>query len=149
MKLITGTVGNFLLSGDCAQKSHSRPEKIPSAPVAGERLQFQVSCVIHISYIFDTIYANLCWQFQKLQIFTNILVLTLLVAVTVTPTLFNELFVSPYMYELDLNVTRACTNKARMYSVKRGLSLSEYDFHTIFIRLFNGSKCGLVRSGTI
>jgi len=52
-------------------------------------------------------------------------------------------------YELDSNVTRVCTNKARIYSVKQCLSRFEHDLHTSFLRLFNGSKYGLVRSCTI
>ena len=52
-------------------------------------------------------------------------------------------------YNLDSNVARVCTNKARIYSVKQGLSRFEHDLHTIFIRLLYGSKYGLVRSSTI
>jgi len=52
-------------------------------------------------------------------------------------------------YELDLNVAWLCTNKARIYLVRQGLSWFERDLHTILIRLFNGSKYGLVRLNTI
>ena len=36
-----------------------------------------------------------------------------------------------------------------MYLIKQGLSRFEPDLHTIFIRFFNGSIYGLVRSCTI
>ena len=40
-------------------------------------------------------------------------------------------------YDLDSNVARVCTNKARIYSVKQGLSRLEHDlqndFHTIVV----------------
>ena len=55
------------------------------------------------------------------------------------------------LYDLDLNVARVCTNKARIYSIKTGLSRFEHDlqndFHTqgsTYIRLLYGSKYGLV-----
>lgn len=51
-------------------------------------------------------------------------------------------------YDLDSNVARVCTNKARIYSVKQGLSRFEHDLQTIFIRLLYGSKYGLIRSVT-
>ena len=41
-------------------------------------------------------------------------------------------------YDLDSNVARVCTNKARIYSIKQGLSWFEHDlqndFHTIVVR---------------
>ena len=41
-------------------------------------------------------------------------------------------------YDLDSNVARACRNKARIYSIKQGLSWFEHDlqnvFHTIVVR---------------
>ena len=53
----------------------------------------------------------------------------------------------PYRwYDLDSNVARVSTNKARIYSIKQCLSRFEHDLQTIFIRLFYGSKYGLVRS---
>ena len=42
-------------------------------------------------------------------------------------------------YDLDSNVARVCTNKARIYSIKQGLSRFEHDLQTIFIRLLYGS----------
>lgn len=58
----------------------------------------------------------------------------------------------PYLgmswYDLDSNVARECTNKARIYSVKQGLARFEHDLQTIFIHLLYGSKYGLVRSVT-
>ena len=54
-------------------------------------------------------------------------------------------------YDLDSNVARVCTNKARIYSIKQGLSRFEHDFKTIFIRLLYGSSTvcyGLVRLNT-
>lgn len=45
-------------------------------------------------------------------------------------------------YDLDSNVARVCTNKARIYSVKQGLSRFEHDFHTIVVRF-------QVRSSTV
>ena len=40
-------------------------------------------------------------------------------------------------YDLDSNVARVCTNKARVYSIKQGLSRFEHDlqndFHTIVV----------------
>ena len=40
--------------------------------------------------------------------------------------------------DLDSNIARVCTNKARMYSIKQGLSRFEHDlqnnFHTIVVR---------------
>ena len=49
-------------------------------------------------------------------------------------------------YDLDSNVARVCTNKARIYSIKQGLSRFEHDlqndFHTIVVRL-------QVRSSTV
>ena len=44
-----------------------------------------------------------------------------------------------------LNVARICTNKARIYSIKQGLSRIEHDFHTIVY----GSKYGLLQPCTI
>ena len=42
------------------------------------------------------------------------------------------------LYDLDSNVARVCTNKARIYSIKQGLSRFEHDlqndFHTIVVR---------------
>ena len=49
-------------------------------------------------------------------------------------------------YDLDSNVARVSTNKARIYSIKQCLSRFEHDLQTIFIRLFYGFKYGLVRS---
>ena len=46
-------------------------------------------------------------------------------------------------YDLDSNVARVSTNKARIYSIKQCLSQFEHDLQTIFIRLFYGSKYGL------
>ena len=41
-------------------------------------------------------------------------------------------------YDLDSNVARVCTYKARIYSIKQGLSRFEHDlqndFHTIVVR---------------
>ena len=41
-------------------------------------------------------------------------------------------------YDLDSNVARVCTNKARIYSIRQGLSRFEHDlqndFHTIAVR---------------
>ena len=41
-------------------------------------------------------------------------------------------------YDLDSNVARVCTNKARIYLIKQGLSGFEHDlqkrFHTIVVR---------------
>ena len=41
-------------------------------------------------------------------------------------------------YDLDSNVARVCTNKARIYSIKQGLSRFEHDlqndFHTFVVR---------------
>ena len=41
-------------------------------------------------------------------------------------------------YDLDSNVARVCTNKARTYSIKQGLSRFEHDlqidFHTIVVQ---------------
>ena len=51
-------------------------------------------------------------------------------------------------YDLDSNVARVSTNKARIYSIKQRLSRFEHDLQTIFIRLFYSSKYGLVRSVT-
>ena len=57
--------------------------------------------------------------------------------------------------DLDSNVARVCTNKARIYSVKQGLSRLEHDlqndFHTIVVRfqVRYGTVCyGLVRLNT-
>ena len=58
-------------------------------------------------------------------------------------------------YDLDSNVARMCTNKARIYSIKQGLSRFEHDlqndFHTIVVR-FQVRSCtvcyGLVRLNT-
>ena len=50
------------------------------------------------------------------------------------------------LYDLDSNVARVCTNKARIYSIKQGLSRFEHDLQTIFIRLLYSSKYGLLRS---
>jgi hypothetical protein len=52
-------------------------------------------------------------------------------------------------YDLDSNVARVCTNKARIYSAKQGVSRFEHDLQTIFIRLLYGSKYGLLRPSTI
>ena len=55
-------------------------------------------------------------------------------------------------YDLDSNVARVSTNKARIYSIKQCLSRFEHDLQTIFIRLFYGSKYGqfgLLRPSTI
>ena len=35
-------------------------------------------------------------------------------------------------YDLDSNEARVCTNKARIYSIKEGLSRFEYDLHNDF-----------------
>ena len=51
-------------------------------------------------------------------------------------------------YDLDSNVARVCTNKARIYSIKQGLSRFEHDLQNDFIRLLYGTKDGLVRSVT-
>ena len=51
-------------------------------------------------------------------------------------------------YDLDSNAARVYTNKARIYSIKQGLSRFEHDLQTIFIRLLYGSKYSLVRSVT-
>ena len=51
-------------------------------------------------------------------------------------------------YDLDSNVARVSTNKARIYSIKQCSSRFEHDLQTIFIRLFYGSKYGLGRSVT-
>ena len=48
-------------------------------------------------------------------------------------------------YDLDSNVARVCTNKARIYSIKQGLNTI---CKIIFIRLLHGTKYGLVRSVT-
>ena len=49
-------------------------------------------------------------------------------------------------YDLDSNVARVCTNKARIYSIKQGLSRFEHDlqndFHTVVVRF-------QVRSSTV
>ena len=37
-------------------------------------------------------------------------------------------------YDIDSNVTRVCTNKARIYSIKQGLSRLEHDLQTIVVR---------------
>ena len=52
-------------------------------------------------------------------------------------------------YDLDSNVAREFTNKARIFSIEQGLSRFEHDCKTIFIRLLCGSKYGLVRPCTI
>ena len=55
----------------------------------------------------------------------------------------------PYRwYDLDSNVARVSMNKARTYSIKQCLSRFKHDLQMIFIRLFYGSKYGLVRSVT-
>ena len=54
-----------------------------------------------------------------------------------------------HWYELEPNIARVCTNKARINSVKQGLSRFDHDLHMIYIRLFHGSEYGLVRSCTI
>ena len=58
-------------------------------------------------------------------------------------------------YDLDSNVARVCTNKARIYSTKQGLSRFEHDlqndFHTIVVRfqVRSSTVCyGLVRLNT-
>ena len=55
-------------------------------------------------------------------------------------------------YNLDSNAARVCTNKARIYSIKQGLSRFEHhlqnDFHTIVVRfqVRSSTVCyGLVR----
>ena len=51
-------------------------------------------------------------------------------------------------YDLDSNVARVSTIKARIYSIKQCLSRFQHDLPTIFIRLFYSSKYVLVRSVT-
>ena len=58
-------------------------------------------------------------------------------------------------YDLDSNVARVCTNKARIYSAKQGLSWLEHDlqndFHTIVVRFqvrYSTVCYGLVRLNT-
>ena len=51
-------------------------------------------------------------------------------------------------YDLDSNVARVCTIKARIYSIKQGLSRFEHDFHTIVVRFqvrYSTVCYGLVR----
>ena len=48
------------------------------------------------------------------------------------------------LYDLDSNVARVCTNKARIYSIKQGLSRFEHDLQNYFKRLLYS----LVRSVT-
>ena len=51
-------------------------------------------------------------------------------------------------YDLDSNIARVCSNKARIYSIKQGLSWFEHDFHTIVVRfqVRSSTVCyGLVR----
>ena len=59
-------------------------------------------------------------------------------------------------YDLDSNVARVCTNKARIYSVKQDLSRLEHDlqndFHTIVVRFQVRDSTvwyGLVRLNTL
>ena len=59
-------------------------------------------------------------------------------------------------YDLDSNVARVCTNKARIYSIKQGLSRFEHDlqsdFHAIVVRfqVRSSTVCySLVRLNTI
>ena len=52
-------------------------------------------------------------------------------------------------YDLDSNLARVCTNKARIYSIKQCLSRFEHDLQTVFILLLYGSKYGLLRHSTI
>ena len=52
-------------------------------------------------------------------------------------------------YDLDSNVARVCRNKARIYSIKQGLSQFEHDLQTDFdtIVVRSSTVCyGLVRS---
>ena len=58
-------------------------------------------------------------------------------------------------YDLDSNKARLCTNKARIYSIKQGLSRFEHDlqndFHTIVVRfqVQSSTVCyGIVRLNT-
>ena len=51
-------------------------------------------------------------------------------------------------YDLDSNAARLCMNKARIYSIKQGLSRFEHDLQNDFIRFLYGSKDGLVQSVT-
>ena len=54
-------------------------------------------------------------------------------------------------YDLDSNVARVCTNKARIYSIKGGLSRFAKRFRTIFVRfkVRSSTVCyGLVRLNT-
>ena len=48
-------------------------------------------------------------------------------------------------YYLDSNVARICTNKARIYSIKQGLSRFEHDLQNLFHTIFCN---GLVRLNT-
>ena len=54
-------------------------------------------------------------------------------------------------YDLDSNVARVCTNKARIYSIKQSLSWFEHHFHKIFVcfQVRSSMVCyGLVRLHT-
>ena len=54
-------------------------------------------------------------------------------------------------YDLDSNVARVSTNKARIYSIKQCLSRFEHDLHTIVLRFQVRSSSGcysLVRLNT-
>ena len=51
--------------------------------------------------------------------------------------------------DLDSNVARVCTNKARLCSIKQGLSRFKHDLQNDFIRLLYGSLYGLLRPSTI
>ena len=55
-------------------------------------------------------------------------------------------------YNLDSNVAGVCSNEARIYSIKEGLSRFEHDlqndFHTIVVRGPSTVCYGLARSNT-
>ena len=58
-------------------------------------------------------------------------------------------------YDLDSNIARECTNKARIYPIRQGLSRFEHylqnDFHTIVVRFqvqYSTVCYGLVRLNT-
>ena len=52
-------------------------------------------------------------------------------------------------YDLDSNVARECTNKARIYSIKQGLSQFKHDLHNDFHTIAVRSKYGLLRPSMI
>ena len=52
------------------------------------------------------------------------------------------------LYDLDSNVARVCTNKARIYSIKQGFHGLNTICKTIFIPLLYGTKYVLERSVT-